>query len=112
MILVKHIEAFEVEGPVGEIAHFEDRPCDYSTQPVFELERELVRGRTFIRPDGTTICIGTSKQAQEVLGIQYEAWETMKDELGASRVLLYDLRNLSAWGHLKLFLKKMLHPSP
>ena len=106
MILIKHIEAFEVEGPVGEIAHF---PDPETTRPI---ERETVRGQTFSRPDGTTICIGTSKQAQEVIGIQYEAWEAMKDELGASRVLLYDLRNLSAWGHLKLFLKKMLHPSP
>ena len=40
--------------------------------------REIIYGRWFYRPDGARLLIGNSKQAAEVLGIQYEVWNKME----------------------------------
>ena len=38
--------------------------------------RELAYGRRFVRPsDNKDITIATSKEAADIIGIQYEAWE-------------------------------------
>ena len=39
-----------------------------------EIQMELIRGRRYVRDDGTTLVIGAPKQAQEVMGIMFDAW--------------------------------------
>lgn len=51
----------------------------YETCSAMELQ-ELVRGRRYVRPDGQELVIGVSKQAQDVIGIQYEAFDTLRKE--------------------------------
>ena len=39
---------------------------------------ELIRGRRFIRQDGSEIILGYSKEIAETIGIEFEAWTVMK----------------------------------
>jgi hypothetical protein len=45
------------------------------------FKREKIDKQMFMRPDGTMICIGMSKQAQDVIGIQYESWNKMQKRI-------------------------------
>ena len=43
--------------------------------------RELIRGRRFVRPsDMTDVVIGLDKDTQDLLGLQYEAWENLQKQ--------------------------------
>jgi len=72
----------------------------------------MVHGRVFRRPsDGYEICIGTSKQAADIIGIQYEAWKTTDLELEKARDMCNKLRTefeeMTAWKHIKIAFKKL-----
>ena len=82
MILIKSVDFIETDSDPYELYH------KYADDKVFfvdpkelmkevEYTSEFVYGKQFRRPsDGKDIIIGVSKQAQEVIGIMYEAWET------------------------------------
>ena len=88
MLIIKNIEFIETDRDPYEILSHQmssyqaievmtDKGKDFIGGT--EL-RELIRGRRFVRPsDGLDIMIGVSKQAQNVIGIQYEAWENMEE---------------------------------
>ncbi len=70
--------------------------------------RELIHGRRFRRSDGTMLLIGCSKQAQEVIGIQYEAWENSEKMLEDYRRCwnnterkMIAIREMSFWQRLR-----------
>ena len=44
------------------------------------VETEIVHGRRFVHPDGTDIVIGMTSYVQDLLGIQYDAWDNMQDD--------------------------------
>ena len=116
MILIKHIEFCEVDrdsvsiwariNPYGAVEVLSDH--GETTVSVSEI-RELVRGRRYQRPsDGTDVVIGMSQQAQDVLGLQYEAIETMRDDVDRYHRLFMSERNkveaakrASLWDRIK-----------
>ena len=81
MIVIKRIDFIETDQDPFEILS-STAPNHYV--PVLENNEpemisayaltELIQGTRFRRPDGTNIIIGMSKQASDVIGIQYEAW--------------------------------------
>ena len=90
MIVIKNVEIFEVDRNPIEILsttlpHQHVFPC--SGDPVsVEVFRELIRGRRFVRPsDGTDIVVGMSIQAEDVIGLQYEAWDEINNSLNYFR---------------------------
>ncbi len=89
MILIKSIEFYETKMDPIEIVNpnilykqsLVTSNYDKEYAEVSDL-RELIHGRRFRRPsDGTEIVIGVSKQAQDLIGIQYEAWDNMEKQL-------------------------------
>lgn len=84
MIVIKSIDFFEVH---GERHEFYDRYIKNgnplmkvgtavgSDQVMVEEVAELIKGREFRSPGGRSVVIGVSAQAQDIIGIQYEAWE-------------------------------------
>ena len=89
MIVIKNVEFYETQkdpieivsqsGPYEAIEVLSER--GNCIVPVSEV-REWIYGRRFQRPsDGVDVVLGLSKQAQDVLGLQYKAWENMSAEL-------------------------------
>lgn len=88
MIVIKNIEVFETDLDLCEIVSYAPPgqlvfPSAGEEPVTIDALRELVRGRRFVRPsDGTDIIIGVSKQAADIIGIQYEAWGQLQERLG------------------------------
>ena len=89
MIVIKSVEYIETEKDIYEIDSTEN---PLSVIPVtadggIEYEEaaavvEMLKGRRFRRPsDGIDIVVAPSVQSQEVLGLMYEAWDNMAEEL-------------------------------
>lgn len=91
MIIIKDIEFLEVDGDKYEI--LSKNPSD----PIETVDgkwvdgilvRELIKGVRFRRPrDNIDIVVGTSKQAADIIGIQYECWQNLEMELNNLRVI-------------------------
>lgn len=84
MIVIKHIDFLEVQGERYEFRHryisgnnllMEVGTANGTAEALVEEVRELIVGREFRDPSGRTVVVGVSKQAQDIIGIQYEAWE-------------------------------------
>ena len=116
MIIIKHIEFIETDRDPFEIIR---QNMPYVGIPVItdegedivecSLISELIKGRRFRRPsDNKDIVIGVSKQAQDVIGIQYEAWATefklrcsLEDRLSDSNRMLNYINNSSVFERFK-----------
>ncbi len=123
MILIKSIETIEVEGDLHNIyqnyGHQGHVPCykngaEPSSESI-EVIQELVRSKHFVQADGQRVYIGQTKAVADVIGIQYEAWDSMEKRLEEVRSKLFNascdlvksnnelsvLKNLSFWAKLK-----------
>lgn len=121
MIVIKNIEYYEVDRDEWRI-HVMTEP--HRAMPVndgaayveTDVLDELIRGNRFRRPsDGIDVCIGMSKEHQKLIGIQYEAWEGMSDnlyrasrdaskyklELGRKKVFIGSLESAGLWQRIK-----------
>ena len=82
MIIIKNIEFLETDKDIYEIYQQDHRSNFFKVGDDFverKIFTELIRGRRFRRPsDGTDIIIGVSKQAQDVIGLQYEAFTNLE----------------------------------
>ena len=99
MIVITKIETIEVPLSYAEIRAMEwdDRAEAVGPYGSMTMDRneitELVEGRRFVRPsDGLDVVIGMGADVQDLLGIQYEAWEAMERSLSYKRVLEVKLR--------------------
>ena len=89
MILVKKIEYIETDrDPIDIISMVRPNyPVRVGTEKGAKLVEvseihELIKGRRFVRPSTQTdIVIGMSKQASEVIGIQYETFDNMEESI-------------------------------
>lgn len=92
MILIEEVKYKEVPNNLAKIINYSafglNTPLD--EQP--PSTEEIVHGRQFIRPDGKEVWLGVSKQAQEVIGITYEAWENTQKDLEYIYKKIDDLR--------------------
>ena len=86
MIVIKHIDFYQTANDLNTIRCYEHRENRWN-ELAFDacknnvnIKTELIKGRIFIRPDGTELIIGCSKQAADVIGIQYEAWDNLQQE--------------------------------
>ena len=111
MLVITHIEAEEIPDIKVEIY---SRLAMHGVLEETEtaVATEVIYGVRFKRPDGSTINIGTSKQAQEVIGIQYEAWKNLEKELHRAGSELNSLRkekkffqDMGFWSRLRWALK-------
>lgn len=116
MLLISKIEFLEVEGDERTI--FETKPWEPLKLKGGEMveakvAQELVQGRRFRRPaDGTDIVIGCSKQAADVIGLQYEEWESLEEDRDywhtqsvASRLKLDSITNAGFVERLKWLIR-------
>ncbi len=97
MILVKNIEVVEVERDPWELLSL-TKP--YQAVEVFNpgknvpefidtnVFREMVQGQRFRRPDGKELIIGYSKQVEEAVGLPFEIFKNMQDDIDDYRVTM------------------------
>ena len=52
-----------------------------------DMWQEVIRGRSFINRHGQQVYIGMAKEAGEVLGLEFEAWEGMESRWNDERRL-------------------------
>jgi hypothetical protein len=98
MLLVTKVEVADVPGREAYIASCKDLPVAPDFVPINngddcitgEVYLDNIRGREFVDQRGRRICIGMTKEAQEVLGLQYQCWENTLASLERLRV---DLAN-------------------
>lgn len=116
MLLISKIEFLDVDVDVHtifEVKPWEPLPLKGGEMVEAKVAQELVRGRRFRRPnDGMDIVIGCSKQAQDVIGLQYEAWESLENDRDywhtqcvASRLKIESIKQAGFWKRLKWLLR-------
>ena len=89
MRLIQSVKYIEVNRDPYEIASA--TPPGYQVQvntgegPRFEdvcVLTELIHGRRFVDPlSGTEVVLGVAKEVQELIGLQYDAYETLEKEV-------------------------------
>ena len=62
------------------------------SQEVVEVTNEMVHGTRFINIDGKEVCIGMTKQVQDLIGLPFEAFSNMRD---------YMFKTMGFFGRLK-----------
>lgn len=116
MLLISKVEFLDVDGDEQTIFETKPReplPLKCGEMVEAKVAQELVRGRRFRRPnDGTDIVIGCSNQAQDVIGLQYEAWESLEKDRDhwhtqcvASRLKIDSIKKAGFWERLKWLLR-------
>ena len=117
MILISRIEIIDTgdQDPYKIISmHMPDSTVPIMTQDGPDAVKcshiiELVKGRRFVRPsDGLDVMIGCSRQAQDLIGIQYDAWKSQERLSEGYRNRIDDLittlvkfRKASLWTRIK-----------
>jgi len=84
MIVITKIEYLETDRDIYQLQSIASKSQLIELNTHNEKERmqaklfiETIQGQCFRRPsDGTDIYIGNSRQAEKVIGIQYEAWQS------------------------------------
>lgn len=77
MIIIKSCEVIDVgDVTIKDIYRYPPLEClpvnDYSAVAEVSVIQELIRGRRFVRPsDGIDVYLGCTKEAQDLIGIQY-----------------------------------------
>ena len=90
MILIRSIDVIEIDRDPAEILAWnmpgDIIPVNGGAEAVeYSVMAELVQGRRYVRRDGKEIVIGVTKQAQDIIGIQYEAWGSLQSDYEAAR---------------------------
>ena len=90
MLVIRKVEFLEVnKDPLELLATTQPGmpvECGEELVPV-DFFKELIRGRRFVRPsDGIDIIVGCSRQAEEVIGLQYEAWDNLQNAYAAEQI--------------------------
>ena len=80
MILIRDIDWYETDRDEAEILRCEDPFIHIIHNGERQIEetyliRELIKGRRFVRRDGTRYIIGLSQKVAEVLKTPMEAWD-------------------------------------
>lgn len=88
MILIKNIEIVEVPGSQIEIINQREKRLImkrlHLETPIikdFNLTKEMVYGRRYRTVDNREIVIGMSKHVQKTIGLTYEAFDNLRNDL-------------------------------
>lgn len=86
MLCVTEVKIINCDRNVVEIAiakgkqHIKFGDSDSPIMPV-EFVREVIYGKTFINGNYKKVCIGMSKQVQELIGLPFEVFENMQERI-------------------------------
>ncbi len=99
MIVVTKIKTANINRrDVYEFCHENktDNLCAYDSisDEITPLTREMIYGRDFINADGERVCIGWSKQVQDLLGLPFEVFENQSAILNKYMKKEFDLTTL------------------
>lgn len=90
MIIIKSCEVIDVgDVTIQDIYRYQSWRCvpinDGTDAVEASVIQELIRGRRFVRPsDGIDVYLGCTKEVQDLIGIQYEAWDSLQDRYNQS----------------------------
>jgi hypothetical protein len=83
MIVIKDVEIIETPLDHFEIARIPD--CILEDEYGFDIKKEVIHGKTFVNKNGSSVVIGMSTNAQDVLGLPFEAFEDMNSHISRLR---------------------------
>ncbi len=113
MVCVKSIELVEVDRNRIEFGSFP--PLDVRSHtggilPVKDIDitREMIKGRVFRNSLGRKVCIGMRKEVQDALGLPFEAFDGLRDQVEQKNLIVNDLleqinviKNMGFWGRFR-----------
>jgi len=107
MIVVKYIDVEEVRSNIVELLHHKPRiPYhelpEYPTEEELRVPVELVHGKVFTNTDGKKVCIGMSGAAQIALGLPFEVFENLREDITKQRVTVTQYKSLYAGAQREL----------
>jgi len=83
MILISEIKTIQTD--LDPIALTRALSCGYAPEGTDyippEITTEMVRGRRFVNIRGEEVCIGMSKQVQQAIGLPFEVYDTMDNNI-------------------------------
>lgn len=95
MLVITNVETIEYDAPDGvdrvrldihpPPRGYPQTPLDGLTAKQHDVYSEIAHSRVFVRPDGVRIKIAATIEAQDKLGLMYQAWDKMEEELGYTR---------------------------
>jgi hypothetical protein len=96
MLVVKNIDVIQVDRDSIQLASMPGinvHSYDYLDPPI---TFEMIHGRTFSNSRGERICIGISNDAQTAIGLPFEVFESMNNEIAYLKKENIFLRHLLA----------------
>ena len=113
MVCVKSIELVEVDRDRIEFANFP--PPDVRFQPEellpvkdIGITREMIKGKVFRNSLGRKVCIGMRKEVQDALGLPFEAFDDLRDQVEQKNLIVKDLleqinaiKNMGFWARFR-----------
>lgn len=87
MIIVSDAKIMHVDRNPAEILQTVRQEHDYvmpsqGEAPISAKDfRELIRGRRFRRPDGSTLVVGLDRSLQDLIGIHFEAYDELQGRI-------------------------------
>ena len=98
MLCITEIKVVEANRDLIEIAHMRGIPFFselLGSDPVerVAVEREVVHGREFVNSRGERVCIGLSRQVQELIGLPFEVFDDLSNELRDERIANIELHS-------------------
>ena len=99
MIIITNIETMEVDADIHQIQQMY-KPYEYIPAVIdgaeigvpAEFVVENIKGRRFFK-NGKEMCIGNSKQAEELIGVQFDAWSELQDRCDTYRLSSIGFQN-------------------
>jgi len=73
------VEIFKFQNP-----EFDINPLEH---PQMQIHTEMIKGRRFVNAKGKQICIGMSKEVQELIGLPFEVFENLQKDIENERAL-------------------------
>jgi len=100
MICIKEIKVVDVDEDFIMISRMEGLPPFADLYPydddtpleTVEVTQEMVHGTRFRNSNGLDVCIGMTKQVQDLIGLPFEAFSNMRD---------YVFKTMGFFGRLK-----------
>ena len=82
MIIITDIKTIEVSGTRHDLYRMDPTEvvCFKEYEPITarRVATEHIKGRCFIKHDGTEVWIGVSGEASRILGMEFKRWESMR----------------------------------
>lgn len=91
MICITEIKVIDVDVDIDKYQIAYHEPLSYAAitdsdpKEYVEITTELITGRRFVNANGEEVCVGMSKQVQKYIGLPFEVYENLQNNIKYER---------------------------